>query len=44
MIKLKAFDIEDNNLKDIEKNIIIKKVSKRFNEYNDKRIFKNDEN
>jgi hypothetical protein len=43
-IKLKAFDIEDNNIKNIEKNIIIKKVSKRFNEYSDKRIFKNDEN
>ncbi len=42
-INLKAFDIKDNDIKDIEKNIIIKKVNKRFNEYHDKRILETDE-
>mgnify|MGYP007030456923 CR=1 FL=1 len=42
-INLKAFNIENNELKDIWKNINIKKVQKRFNEYNDKRIFEDDE-
>lgn len=42
-INLKCFDIENNKVNDIWKNIEIKKVNKRFNDYNDKRIFKNDE-
>ncbi len=41
-ITLKAYDIENNKIKDIEKNILIKKVNNRFNEYNDKRPFDND--
>lgn len=42
-INLKCFDIEENNAKDIWKNIEIKKVYKRFNDYSDKRTFENDE-
>jgi len=41
-INLKAYDIEDNKILDIWKNIEIKKVYKRFNEYNDKRNFDDD--
>ena len=43
-IELKAFDIEDEEIRDIEKNIIIKKVYNRLNEYNDRRAFEDDEN
>lgn len=42
-IDLKCFDIEENLIKDIGKNVSIRKVYQRFNEYNDRRRFSTDE-
>jgi len=42
-ITLKAFDIEDNKILYIWKNVEVKKVNNRLTRYSDKRLFKNDE-
>ncbi len=42
-INLKCYDLENNKAKNIWKDIEIKKVYKRLNEYNDRRTFENDE-
>ncbi len=42
-IELKCFDIKDGQIEDIWKDILIQKTYRRFNEYNDKRKFENDE-
>ena len=42
-ITLKAFDIEDNKILYIWKNVEIKKVNNKFTRYSDKRLFENDE-
>jgi len=42
-VNLKSFDIEEEEILNIDKEVIVKKVYKRFTEYNDRRIFENDE-
>lgn len=42
-ISLKCFDIENEMVHDISKNITVKKVQRRLHEYNDRRKFENDE-